>query len=69
MSSLILYFFLLILEVFLNFTLDIIYKRSRFSEIFLEKGLKFILYKGSGPVTFNPSLMLLPAKADHIPEE
>lgn len=69
MKNLVLYFFWLILGVYFNLTPYIIHKRSRFSEIFLEKGFKFVPYKGSGPVTFNPGLILLLVEVDPIPKE
>lgn len=64
--SLILYFFLLVLEISLNFCLDIGHKRDKFSKILLEKDLKFILNKGDGTVMFNLSLVLLLVEVDFI---
>lgn len=69
MKSLVLYFFLLVLEVSFNFILDVIHKYSRFSETFPEKGLEFVIYGGNGSVMFDLSLMLVPAKVDSIREE
>lgn len=69
MRSLVLYFFRLILGVYFNLTPYIIHKRSRFSETFLEKGFEFVPYRGSGPVTFNPGLMLLLVEVDLIPKD
>lgn len=69
MKGSVLYFFLLVLGVSLNLTLDIIYKCSRFSEVFSEKNLKLVLCGGDGLVTFDPCLMLLPTKVNPIPEK
>lgn len=65
-KSLILYFFLLILGVFFNLTLDIIYKRNRFSKTFPKKSLKFVPYRGCGPVILDLSLILLLVEVDLI---
>lgn len=69
MKKLILYFFLLILEVSLNFILDIVYKHSRFSKIVSKKSLKFVLGKRNGPITFDLGLILLPVKIDPLIKE
>lgn len=66
MKSLVLYFFLLILGVLFKLILDIVHKCSRFSKTLSEKGLKFVLSKGRGPVTFDSGFMLLSAKIDLI---
>lgn len=44
--NLILYFFLLILEVLFNLALDTVYKCNRFSKTLLEKGFEFVLEEG-----------------------
>lgn len=62
----ILYFFLLVLGVFLNFTSDVVYIRSRFSMTIPEKSLNFVLGESGSPVTFGSSLMLLPAEVDFL---
>lgn len=68
-KSQILDFLLLMLRILLDFNLDASYKDSRFSEILLEKSFKFVLNRGDGIVTFNLSLMLLPAEINPIPEK
>lgn len=67
--NLVLYFLLLILEVLFNLISDIIYKCRRFSKIFSKKNLKFVPNGRSGTFTLNPSLMLLPVKANLFLEE
>ena len=65
----VLYFFLLVLGVPFNLTPDAVYERGRFSETFSEKRRKFVPCEGDGPVSFNTSLVLLPADVDPISEE
>lgn len=69
MTSLVIYFFLLVLGVLLNLTPDIIHKYSKFFKAFFEKGLKFVSDRRSGLITIDLSLMLLPAEVDPILEE
>lgn len=47
------------MEISLNFCLDVGHKQDEFSEILLEKNLKFIPSRGDGTVMFNLSLVLL----------
>lgn len=68
-KSLILYFFLLVLEVFFNFTLDAIQKYSKFANVLLKNNLKFILYKKSDFFLPILSFMLLVEKVDLITEK
>lgn len=69
MRSLILYFFLLVLEVLFNLIPDIVYKYSKFSKNLLKKSLKFFSSGEKGLITFNPGLILLPAEVNLILEE
>lgn len=69
MKNPILYFFLLILEILLNFSLNIYHKCDRFSKTLLEKGFKFVLYKKNNTIAFNLSLVLLSAEIDPIAKE
>ena len=69
MKSLVLYFFLLVLRVFFDFTSNVIYERGRFSKTLLEEGLEFVPSEESDPVPLNLSFVLLPAKIDPISEE
>lgn len=62
MKSLVLYFFLLVLKISFNLTLDIVYKRSRFFKTLLKKGLKFVLYEEKNSVLFNLSFVFLLAE-------
>lgn len=62
-------FFLLVLGLPLNLSLDISYKHCGISKILLEKNLKFIPSKRSGTIVFNLNLVLLPAEVDLISEE
>lgn len=54
------------LEISLNFSLNISYKQDRFSEILLKKGFEFILSHKNNTVVFNLSLIFLLAKVDLI---
>lgn len=69
MKSLILYFFLLVLKISLNFDLNAGYKQDRFYKILLKKDLEFSLSKGGGTIAFDLSLMLLSAKINLVAEE
>lgn len=60
---------MLILKISLNFTLNIVHKHSKFSQIFPEKGLKFILWKKSGFVLVGIGFMLLLIEVNLIPEK
>lgn len=63
------YFFLLILGILLNFSLDAGYKCGRYSETLPKKDLKFDLSRGNDIVIFNSSFMLLPIEINLITEE
>lgn len=65
----ILHFFLLILEVLFNPTLDVIYKPNRFSKNLLKKSLEFVLDEKSSLILFFLSLVLLPSRIDLILKE
>lgn len=67
--SSVLYFFLLVLQVFFNFILDIVYKSGGFSKTLLKEVLKFVPGEWSNPVSLNLSFVLLSAKIDSIAEE
>lgn len=66
MKNLILFFFLLILKVFLNLALDVIYKCNRFFKILLKKNLKLILGKKNSFFLFFLYFMLLLLKVNFI---
>lgn len=66
MKSLVLYFFLLILRVCINFTSNVVYKYNKFSKIFLKKSLKYVSYKRGGFVSFDTGLILLLGEIDLI---
>lgn len=69
MKALILYFFLLILEIPLNFSPDIGYKQDRFSKALLKKSYEFVLNKKDGFIAFNLGFVLLLAKINSILEK
>ncbi len=69
MGCLILDFFQLILGVFFDFALDIIYKDNRFSRAFLGKSLKLFPTRRCGSIMFDLIFVLLPAKKDPIFEK
>lgn len=60
---------MLILGVFFNFNLDVIFKYNRFFKILLKKGFKFVLYKKINFILLHLSLVLLLAKVDFIIKE
>lgn len=62
MKSLILYFFLLILRILFDFSLDAIYKYNRFSKILLKKIFKFVLGKRVSLILFLLYFILLSLK-------
>lgn len=66
MKSLVLYLFLLILEFFFNFILDIIYKYGKFSKALLKKSLEFFSDEKNGPILFFLYFILLLLKIDFI---
>lgn len=66
MTSLILNFFLLILEISLDFSLDAGYKSREFSKSLLEKNLKFIPIGRKSTIIFNLGLVFLPVEIDFI---
>lgn len=69
-DRLILDFFLLVLGVSFDFTLDTIHKSDGFiSQAFPEEDSKLFLTKKCGSITFNPVLVLLLSKEDPIPKE
>lgn len=70
-KSLVLYFFLLILEIeiFLNFFPDIIHKCDRFSKILSKKSLKFVLYKWGNPILLSLGFVLFSAEVDSVLEK
>lgn len=59
----------MVLGVFFDLILNVVYKCGRFSKILLEKSLKFVPCKRSYFVSFYPSLVLLLAEVDSISEE
>lgn len=69
MKSLVLNFFLLVLEISLNLTLDTSHKHGRFFKTLLKKSFKFISSRRSNIVIFDLSFMLLLAAIDLIVEE
>lgn len=69
MRNPVLYFFLLVLEVWFDLTLNIVHKCSRFPKILSKKFFKFISSEKNDPVTFDPGLILLPREIDPIPEK
>lgn len=62
MSCLILHFFYLILGVFFNLAPDVVYKDSRFSKVFTQKGIKLVKSWWSCIVAFDTAFALLPAE-------
>lgn len=69
MKSLVLFFFLLILSIFFNYTPDAIHKHGRFSKVFLKKGFKLVQSQKNSFIIFDSGLILLPAKVDLIPKK
>lgn len=69
MTSSILYFFLLVLKIPLNFSLDIIYKQSRFFKILAKKCFKLAPNKRDDTFMFDLSLVLLLAEIEYIAEK
>ena len=65
----VLYFFLLVLRVFFDFSSDVVYKRSGFSKTLSKEGFEFILNEKVYPVLLNLSFVLLPSEIDPILEE
>lgn len=59
-------FFLRVLRVFLDFTLDIIHKSGEFSQTFSKKGFKLFLTRGCNSVALDPILVLLQMKEDPV---
>lgn len=62
MGGLVLYFFLLILEIPLDLIADVVHKWSRFIKIFSQKNLKFVSKKRNNSIVFDLGLVLLPTK-------
>lgn len=54
-----LYFFLLVLEISLNFKPDTGHKHNRFSKTLLKKDFKFVLSRRDNTIVFNLSFILL----------
>lgn len=69
MRKQILNFFLLILQILLNFSLDANHKSDRFFKTFFKKGFKFVSSRKNGIVTLNLDLLLFPMKVDLISEK
>lgn len=69
MKSPVLNFFLLILRISLNFSLNAGHKNSRFSKTLQEKNLEFISNRKNSTIIFNLSFMLLSIKVHLISEE
>lgn len=59
MRSLVWYFFLMVLKISFNLTLNAIYKRSKFFKTLSEKSFKFILDKKNSSILFIFYLILL----------
>lgn len=59
-------FYLLVLNIYLNFYLDISYKQDRFFDVLVKKNFEFVIYKKNDIVLFNLSLVLLLAKVNSI---
>lgn len=68
-ENLILYIFLLVLGISLNFSPDTDYKQSRFSNTMFKKDFEFISNKKDGIILFNLGFVLLLAEVDPILEE
>lgn len=66
MENLILYFFLIVLKILLNFGTNANYKQDKFSKTLLEKSLEFFLSKKNGIVTFNLNFILLPTEVNFV---
>lgn len=66
MKSLVLDFFLLKLEISLNFNTDAGYKCNRFFEILPKESIKFILNMKNSIDAFNSSFVLMPTKVNLI---
>lgn len=69
MRSPVLYFFLLVLGVLFNLTLNVVHKYSRFLKSFSKKDLKLVLSKKSSLIIFDLGFMLLLVKADFFFEK
>lgn len=67
-KNLVLYFFLLILKIIFNFSLDTGYKCGRFFKTLLEKSFKFVLNWRDCIVMFISSFILLLTKVNLILE-
>ena len=63
------YFFLLLLGISFDFTLDAIYKCGWFPKTFPKKYFKFVSGRENGLITFDPDLILLSAEVDSFLEE
>lgn len=69
MISSILYFFLLVLKILLNFSLYAGYKQNRFFKIWTKKNFKFTPDKNDGFLAFDLSFMLLPTEIKQVVEK
>lgn len=65
-ESSILYFFLLVLKILFNLSLDISCKQDKFSKILQKKSLKFISKNSNGTILFNLSLVLFLVEVNFI---
>ena len=65
----ILYFFLLVLGILLDFGPDASHKQGGFSKTLPEKGFQFVPSRRDGIVAFNLSFVLLPAEVNPISEQ
>ena len=63
------YFLLLVLGIPLDLGPNASYKQGEFSKTLPKKGLKFVLSRGDGIVTFHLSFVLLPAEVNPISKE
>lgn len=68
MKSSILYFLLFVFGIPLNLSLDVSYKRGRFSKTLPNKGLELAPSKG-GAIVFDLSFMLLSAEINLVAED
>lgn len=68
-KSPVLYFFLLVLGVFFNFTLDAIHEGGRLAETLMKKSFEFVPNRKNSIVAFHLSFVLLPVIIDPFPEE
>ena len=65
----ILYFFLLVLEILLDFGPDASYKQGGFFKILLKKSFEFVLSRGDNIVIFKLSFISLLAEVNPVLEK